>query len=108
MEEHRSQGLCYNCDEKIHPGHQKLCKYIFSLQVEPDSEDKEEPKVAATISLLALTGIRKTQMMQLATCWPWWTLGRPTTSWRSNWSRELGCPSHHARDYQWQSQTATM
>nr|CCI55439.1 PH01B031C15.22 [Phyllostachys edulis] len=67
MEERRSQGLCYNYNEKFHPGHQKLCKHIFSLQVEPDSEDEEEePKVAATISLLALTGIRKTQTMQLA------------------------------------------
>ena len=45
-------------------GHQKLCKHIFSLQVEPDPEDEEEePEVAATISLLALIGIHKTQMM---------------------------------------------
>lgn len=66
MEERRSQGLCYNCDEKFHPGHQKLCKHIFLLQVEPDSKDEEEPEVAATISLLVLTGIRKTRTMQLA------------------------------------------
>ena len=65
MEERRGKGLCYNCDEKFVPGHQRFCQRIFMLQVEPDDDDLEEANADATISLLALIGIRKSQMMQL-------------------------------------------
>ncbi|XP_068641904.1 uncharacterized protein [Aristolochia californica] len=67
MEERRSKGLCYNCDEQYTLGHQ--CKKLFWLELEDEEEAKnseveqlevEEP----TISVHAITGLQSTTTMQ--------------------------------------------
>ncbi|XP_068639396.1 uncharacterized protein [Aristolochia californica] len=68
MEEHRSKGLCYNCDELYTFGHQ--CKKLFWLEVKDEEEAKsseveqlevEEP----AISLHTITGLQSTTTMQV-------------------------------------------
>lgn len=70
MEEHRKKGLCYNCDELYTAGHQ--CKRLFWLErideshLEPDIlvEETKEPE----ISIHAITGLDKSQTMQVKGC----------------------------------------
>lgn len=73
LEEKRSKGLCFVCDEKYTPGHQCKGKQLFKLDVyaeevstDEDGEDekiKDEPEpveedlLAPVISMKALTGI---------------------------------------------------
>jgi hypothetical protein len=68
MEDRRHKGLCYNCDDPFIHGHR--CKKLFMLQISSDSDnDKPTNDVGCVeqpqISLLALSGIRSSQTMQL-------------------------------------------
>lgn len=74
LAEHRSQGLCYNCDDKFQPGHR--CKQPFITCIDMGSEvedgddewglhalEAEEP--APEVSLHAVTGTSTSDTMQL-------------------------------------------
>ncbi|XP_068636086.1 uncharacterized protein [Aristolochia californica] len=69
MEQHKAQGLCFNCDEKYLLDH--LCKRLFWLEVEDleedspplDEETPEEEEPA--ISIHAMIGLHSTNNMQV-------------------------------------------
>jgi hypothetical protein len=61
LEDRRSKGLCFNCDEKYVRGHR--CKRLF--YIESADEDDEDEGDNLQISLLAITGVRTSDTMQL-------------------------------------------
>ena len=61
MEDRRSKGLCFNCDEKYVSGHR--CKRLF--YIESADDDEEDNGDNLHISLLAITGVRTSDTMQL-------------------------------------------
>lgn len=67
MEEQRSRGLCFNCEELFVPGHR--CERLFRLEVVEDSDLEEEADKSNSddpgISLHAITGISHAQTMQI-------------------------------------------
>lgn len=71
MEQRRTAGLCYNCEEKFTPNHR--CKRLFLLlspsdnSDNEDSQDHEDGLEEPGISLYALIGIkpRASNTMQL-------------------------------------------
>jgi hypothetical protein len=71
MDARRRDGLCFNCNEKYVRGHNKVCAHLFFLELqdgyedetlEPDADDKEEPK----ISLHAIAGVSTSETMQVS------------------------------------------
>ncbi|XP_068667473.1 uncharacterized protein [Aristolochia californica] len=69
MEDRRSKGLCYNCDEQYTFGHQ--CKKLFWLEIDNEEEDVLEVEQVEVeepaISLNAITGLKSTKTMQVCT-----------------------------------------
>lgn len=64
MQARRDKGLCYNCDEKLVPGHKFKNQQVYMLETMLESEEAEENEGAETretqqtvpeISLLALS-----------------------------------------------------
>jgi hypothetical protein len=72
MQDRRSRGLCFNCDERFVPGHR--CKKLFVIEgIYTDEGDEEEPQILEEIgedeepiiSLHALTGSPNPQTMRV-------------------------------------------
>ncbi|KAM0917971.1 hypothetical protein ACQ4PT_009355 [Festuca glaucescens] len=64
MDDRRAKGLCFNCDEKFVRGHH--CKRLFYIQSADDVADTfDECDDELQISLLAITGVRTSDTMQL-------------------------------------------
>jgi hypothetical protein len=93
MEDRLQKGPRFNCDEKFGRGHNKVCQRIFLLDLAEAAEDEDDVQQAhdtedPLISLLAITGVRTSETMQVRIlvgarrCWPCWTRGRPITSSR--------------------------
>lgn len=71
MEERRRLGLCFNCNEKFGCGHNRVCQRIFLLDLDPTDDDGDDDGQATTpdesprISLLAISGVRTSETMQI-------------------------------------------
>jgi hypothetical protein len=67
MTERRKQGLCFNCNDKYAPGHNRVCQRLFFLDLAedddeaPPGDDGEQP----LISLHAIAGVRLGDTMQV-------------------------------------------
>jgi hypothetical protein len=71
MEEHRRLGLCFNCNEKFGRGHNRVCQRLFLIDfTDVDDTDTGETADETTeepiISVLAISGVRTKETMQLA------------------------------------------
>lgn len=70
MEERKRLGLCFNCNEKFDRGHNRVCQRIFLLELaEADDDDalatEDQPAKEPMISVLATSGVRTKEMMQM-------------------------------------------
>jgi hypothetical protein len=73
QEESRSLRLCYNCDDKITKGHNRVCKRLFLLEGFEEEDDGAATKTAEDVgtedapvfSLQALAGVAFTDTMKL-------------------------------------------
>ncbi|KAK9119200.1 hypothetical protein Scep_017293 [Stephania cephalantha] len=59
MQEHRSKGLCFSCDERFLPGHRRKAKQFPLLMPDDDLDDSPPP------SFLALTKKHRPQLTPL-------------------------------------------
>ncbi|KAA8531815.1 hypothetical protein F0562_006468 [Nyssa sinensis] len=74
LQDRRNKGLCYNCDEKVKPGHR--CKKLFVIEacldeddgdliMEEDCEDENQLVETLEISLHAINGVRSAETMRI-------------------------------------------
>jgi hypothetical protein len=69
MEERHRLGLCFNCNERFGRGHNRVCQRLFLIDVADeegdDAEHTETPTDGPIISVLAASGVRTRETMQL-------------------------------------------
>lgn len=65
MEERRCLGLCFNCNEKFGHGHNCVCQRLFLIDVADEDDATDESAVEPIISVLAISGVRTRETMQL-------------------------------------------
>jgi hypothetical protein len=70
MDEWRWLGLCFNCNEKFGHGHNRVCQRLFLITfADKDDVDTESPMEPLadepTISVLAISGVRTRETMQM-------------------------------------------
>lgn len=69
QEEHRWQGLCFNCNEKYTRGHNRICKWIFYINDIASAADAptEDASDTATpvFSLHTIAGVPICNTVQL-------------------------------------------
>jgi hypothetical protein len=66
QEEHRRLGMCFNCDEKYMPGHNRTYKqlfYIHGMDIDDDNDTTEAETLV--FSLHAVAGVRFSDTMQV-------------------------------------------
>ncbi|XP_071685220.1 uncharacterized protein [Lolium perenne] len=63
MDERRTKGQCFNCDEQFVPGHR--CKRLFMCYIDGDDTYDDDDTSEMEVSLNALTGINSANTMQL-------------------------------------------
>jgi hypothetical protein len=63
MDECRTKGQCFNCDEQFVPGHR--CKRLFMCYIDGDDTCGEDDTPDMEVSLNALTGINSANTMKL-------------------------------------------
>jgi hypothetical protein len=67
IDERRRKGQCFNCDEKYIQGHNRICAKLFHLELHDvdEEDDLDEPAEHPRISLIAISGVRTRDMMQV-------------------------------------------
>jgi hypothetical protein len=69
MDERQRLGLCFNCNEKFRRDHNYVCQHLFLITFADEDDDTESPMEPPadepTISVLAISGVRTRETMQM-------------------------------------------
>lgn len=69
LDERRRNGQCFNCDEKYVRGQNRVCARLFVLEIASNAEDdspvEDDDLAHPRVSLLAISGVRTRDTMQV-------------------------------------------